>query len=212
MVTQVNPCWHCSGETIFIQTDCSVNIGGWTIEVWCCGYGWSNWDGGKVCGETANICGQQDQCRNLPVPIELEPTSIERDVFPRIVDYEMLYAMVLPGFWMDIGQPRDYIIGLRLYLESVRNRSAARLASGAHVVGNVLVHESQDRRRVPDWSWCCYWTRMCCGGWCEAFQMYADRSVRIKKHACISNSIIGWHYTVGRWARIENVSWEMMSM
>jgi mannose-1-phosphate guanylyltransferase len=32
------------------------------------------------------------------------------------------------------------------------------------------------------------------------------RGARIKKHACISNSIVGWHSTVGKWARIENVT------
>jgi mannose-1-phosphate guanylyltransferase len=39
--------------------------------------------------------------------IQLKPTSFEKEIFPRIVTDEKLYAMVLPGFWMDIGQPRD---------------------------------------------------------------------------------------------------------
>jgi len=66
--------------------------------------------------------------------IELKPTSIEKEVFPRIAADEALFAMVLPGFWMDIGQPRDYITGLRLYLDSLRKKAPARLASGAHVL------------------------------------------------------------------------------
>ncbi|CAL0314864.1 unnamed protein product [Lupinus luteus] len=28
----------------------------------------------------------------------------------------------------------------------------------------------------------------------------------IKKHACISGSIIGWHSTVGQWAHVENMT------
>ncbi|KAF3957561.1 hypothetical protein CMV_017440 [Castanea mollissima] len=32
------------------------------------------------------------------------------------------------------------------------------------------------------------------------------RGVRIKKHACISCSVIGWHSTVGQWARVENMT------
>lgn len=52
--------------------------------------------------------------------IELRPTSIEKEIFPQIAEGEKLYAMLLPGFWMDIGQPRDYINGLRLYLDSLR--------------------------------------------------------------------------------------------
>ena len=53
-----------------------------------------------------------------------------------------LFAMILPGFWMDIGQPKDYITGLRLYLDSLRKKSSPKLASGSHIVGNVLVDES----------------------------------------------------------------------
>lgn len=45
--------------------------------------------------------------------IELRPTSIEKEIFPPIAEAEKLCEMVLPGFWMDICQPRDYIIGLR---------------------------------------------------------------------------------------------------
>ncbi|GMI88144.1 GDP-MANNOSE PYROPHOSPHORYLASE 1, CYTOKINESIS DEFECTIVE 1, SENSITIVE TO OZONE 1 [Hibiscus trionum] len=35
--------------------------------------------------------------------IELRPTSIEKEVFPNIAAANQLYAMVLPGFWMDFG-------------------------------------------------------------------------------------------------------------
>ncbi|KAJ7535005.1 hypothetical protein O6H91_12G014100 [Diphasiastrum complanatum] len=52
--------------------------------------------------------------------IELRPTSIEKEVFPSMAAEEQLFAMVLPGFWMDIGQPKDYITGLRLYLDFLR--------------------------------------------------------------------------------------------
>ena len=74
--------------------------------------------------------------------IELRPTSIEKEVFPKIAADKKLYAMVLPGFWMDIGQPKDYISGLTLYLDSLRKKSPSKLASGPHFVGNVIVHET----------------------------------------------------------------------
>lgn len=32
------------------------------------------------------------------------------------------------------------------------------------------------------------------------------RGVRIKKHVCITSSIIGWHSTVEKWARVENMT------
>lgn len=43
--------------------------------------------------------------------IEMRPTSIEREVFPVIAAEKRLFAFTLPGFWMDIGQPRDYLQG-----------------------------------------------------------------------------------------------------
>ncbi|KAK9983097.1 hypothetical protein SO802_032622 [Lithocarpus litseifolius] len=60
--------------------------------------------------------------------IELWPTSIENEVFPKIAAEKKLYAMLLPGFWMDIGQPKDYITGLRLYLDFLRKKSSPKLA------------------------------------------------------------------------------------
>lgn len=50
-----------------------------------------------------------------------------------------LHCMDLPGFWMDVGQPRDFITGTSLYLDSLAKKEPARLAKGPWVTGNVLV-------------------------------------------------------------------------
>jgi mannose-1-phosphate guanylyltransferase len=139
--------------------------------------------------------------------IQLKPTSFEKEIFPRIVTDEKLYAMVLPGFWMDIGQPRDYITGLQLYLGSVRKNSAASLATGEHIIGNVLVHETAKIREG-----CLIGPDVAIGPGCvvedgvRLSRCTLLQGAHIKKYACISNSIIGWHSTVGQWARIENVT------
>lgn len=39
------------------------------------------------------------------------PTSIEREIFPKMAEEQGLYQYTLPGFWMDIGQPKDYLSG-----------------------------------------------------------------------------------------------------
>ncbi|KAJ3700668.1 hypothetical protein LUZ61_004373 [Rhynchospora tenuis] len=139
--------------------------------------------------------------------IQLKPTSIEKEVFPKIADERKLYAMVLPGFWMDIGQPRDYITGLRLYLDSLRKKASVKLASGAHILGNVLIHDS-----AVIGEGCLIGPDVSIGPGCvveagvRLSRCTVMRGVRIKKHACISSSIIGWHSTVGQWARVENMT------
>ena len=43
--------------------------------------------------------------------IPLKPTSIEREIFPAMAEDQVLYQLELPGYWMDIGQPKDYLVG-----------------------------------------------------------------------------------------------------
>ena len=43
--------------------------------------------------------------------IELRPMSIEKEVFPGMAQNGELYAMDLQGFWMDVGQPKDFLTG-----------------------------------------------------------------------------------------------------
>jgi mannose-1-phosphate guanylyltransferase len=74
----------------------------------------------------------------------LKPTSIEVDVFPVVAAAKQLFALELPGFWMDIGQPRDYLRGNHLYLNALRTSAPKDLASseqhkGVTIVGNVLI-------------------------------------------------------------------------
>lgn len=139
--------------------------------------------------------------------IELKPTSIEKEIFPKIATDQKLFAMVLPGFWMDIGQPRDYITGLTLYLDSLRKNSPSKLSKGVNIVGNVLVHES-----AVIGEGCLIGPDVAVGPGCvvepgvRLARCTVMRGARIKKHACITSSIIGWHSTVGQWARIENMT------
>ena len=43
--------------------------------------------------------------------IEIKPTSIEKEVFPKQAEEGELYCMELQGFWMDVGQPADFLTG-----------------------------------------------------------------------------------------------------
>jgi mannose-1-phosphate guanylyltransferase len=74
--------------------------------------------------------------------IELKPTSIEKEVFPFMASDQQLYAFELQGFWMDIGQPKDFLTGMCLYLSSLRQKNPKMLHEGNGIVGNVLIDPS----------------------------------------------------------------------
>ena len=63
-----------------------------------------------------------------------KPTSIERVIFPAMAAEKELYRMVLPGFWMDIGQPPDFLTGQCLMLQSMNERGLG-LSHGANIEG-----------------------------------------------------------------------------
>uniref|UniRef100_A0A8R1HJP2 mannose-1-phosphate guanylyltransferase n=1 Tax=Caenorhabditis japonica TaxID=281687 RepID=A0A8R1HJP2_CAEJA len=114
--------------------------------------------------------------------IPLKPTSIEKEIFPNMASSGNLYAFVLPGFWMDVGQPRDFLKGMSLFLNHVRNTEAAKLATGSNIDetatirGNVLGKntEIQTFQTIGNYSW-------------------------------VSKSIIGRKCHIGNWVRIENI-------
>lgn len=43
------------------------------------------------------------------------------------------------GFWMDVGQPKDFLIGMCMYLTFLRQKHAEKLHQGPCIVGNVLI-------------------------------------------------------------------------
>jgi mannose-1-phosphate guanylyltransferase len=79
--------------------------------------------------------------------IKLEPTSIEKQTFPSMAKDGQLYALTLDGFWMDIGQPKDYLIGQSLYLNFSEKFNASLIAPNTFansptLVGSLVVHPS----------------------------------------------------------------------
>jgi len=142
--------------------------------------------------------------------IPLKPTSIEKEVFPKMAADGQLYRMVLEGYWMDIGQPKDFIIGSAMYLHNLQKIHPELLAKGEHVPsgkGTVLVHHTAKIGQN-----CSFGPNVTIGpnvvihdGVRLLHTIILDGCV-IHANAFISHSIIGWRSTVGRWARVENSS------
>ncbi len=82
--------------------------------------------------------------------IELRPTSIEKEVFPAIAADKSLYACDLKGYWMDIGQPKDYLTGLKLHVEAMSRKTPNALAKGEAFIGHNVVDPTAEIGKVID--------------------------------------------------------------
>ncbi|CAL9049202.1 unnamed protein product, partial [Musa banksii] len=67
---------------------------------------------------------------------------LERQVFPSIAAREACTLWFMLDFWMDMGQPKDYLAGLRFCLDYVKRHSPSALAAGQYIIGKVLVDGS----------------------------------------------------------------------
>lgn len=132
------------------------------------------------------------------------------------------------GFWMDIGQPKDFLTGMCMYLQSVRQHTPERLRTGPGFLGNVLV--------VSSAPWCCVLIKVTHSSMmilhlCFPLQdptaqigenctigpnvtigagVVVEDGVRIKRctvlkgarvrsHSWLESCIVGWSSSVGQW-------------
>lgn len=139
--------------------------------------------------------------------IEVKPTSIEKEVFPTMADEKELYAMELQGFWMDVGQPKDFLTGMCMYLTSVAQRDPGMLHKSSCIVGNVLIDPSakigSDCRIGPNVT---IGPNVVIEDGVSIKRSTILTGATIKSHAWLESCIIGWRSTVGRWVRMEGTT------
>jgi mannose-1-phosphate guanylyltransferase len=142
--------------------------------------------------------------------IPLKPTSIETDVFPKMSEAGQLYAMELQGFWMDVGQPKDYLAGVCKYLTSLQNEKHPdhkSLSHGNGIVEPVLIDPSAKIGKG-----CLIGPFVTIGpnvvieDGVRLSRTTVFEGVTIQKNSWLDTSIIGWQSKIGKWVRIENVS------
>lgn len=115
-----------------------------------------------------------------------------------------LHCMDLEGFWMDVGQPKDYLIGLELYLNSLRSKNPSALSSGDFVKGDVLIDSSAKIGKN-----CLIGPNVTIGAnvvvedGARLSKCAVLEGARIKSHSYVHSSIIGWRASVGSWSRVE---------
>lgn len=137
--------------------------------------------------------------------IPLRPASIEKEIFPEMAKTGNLYTFILKGFWMDIGQPRDFLTGTRLYLHFLHLKHSSILSKECYVQEDVMIHHTA---RIG--KGCIIGPNVVIGsnvqihdGVCLRDSTVLSDSI-INSHSWINGSIIGRKCVVGRWVRIDN--------
>lgn len=139
--------------------------------------------------------------------IKLQPTSIEKETFPSMASEQKLYAMELDGYWMDVGQPPDFLKGMGLYLTWLLQIAPHELARGEGIVGNVLIDPSAKIGHG-----CQIGPNVCIGpnvvveDGVQIERCTILSGSRLKAHSRLIDSIVGWDCTIGKDARLEKVS------
>lgn len=139
--------------------------------------------------------------------IELKPTSIEKETFPILVEQKSLYSFDLEGYWMDVGQPKDFLSGSVLYLNSLAKNHPEKLAKGDNIVGNALVDSSAkispSAKIGPD---VVIGPNVTIGDGVRITRSVVLKDSTIRAHSLVKSTIVGWSSTVGQWCRLEGVT------
>ncbi|EJU01665.1 mannose-1-phosphate guanylyltransferase [Dacryopinax primogenitus] len=143
--------------------------------------------------------------------IELRPTSIEQEIFPAMAKAGELHTFELDGFWMDVGQPKDYLSGTCLYLTHLTSTKSKLLTypeGNSYIYGgNVLIDPTAEVDPTA-----LIGPNVVIGPGAKVGKgVRLQRCVllanaRVKDHAWVQSSILGWNSTIGKWSRVENIT------
>jgi len=140
--------------------------------------------------------------------IQPKPTSIEKEIFPQMAEDGQLYSMVLKGFWMDIGQPKDFLAGTNMYLAHQEKCSPDQLTkAGNGIISPVLIDPT-----AKIGSGCMIGPNVVIGpnvivgDGVRLRDTVLLEGTRIGSNSWISKSIIGWKSVIGKWVRVQNIS------
>ena len=75
--------------------------------------------------------------------------SIEREVFPRLVEEGSLYGLALPGYWLDVGTPESYLAAHRDVLERNFPTAVGDALGRDYTFVDPTAKVSDDARLVP---------------------------------------------------------------
>ena len=137
--------------------------------------------------------------------IETKPCSIEKDIFPQLANEGKMFSLNLPGFWMDVGQPKDYLAGTILFLNNQPKEKM--LVESTNILSCVLADQS-----VVIEEGAVVGPNVVLGK-----DVVVKAGARIKNtvilnetivgnYSYIEGSIIGWKNKIGKWVRINGLT------
>lgn len=137
--------------------------------------------------------------------IQLRPTSIEKETFPEMAKAKQLYALDLDGYWMDVGQPKDYLEGMCLFLDWTNRTNNQQLAHGEGIIGNVLIDSTAKIGKGcqigPD---VCIGPNVSIDDGVLLRRCTIFKGSKLKSYSRLDQCIVGWNCVIGKWVRMEN--------
>ena len=135
------------------------------------------------------------------------PTSIEREVFPQMASDGELYKFSLEGFWADIGQPKDFLFGTKLFLEHLNKNNKDLLQKESDIIkGNVFFGENV---KVEEGA--VIGPNVVLGDnvvikkGTKIINSVVLQNVVVSEYSFINDCIIGWKSQIGKWVRMEEL-------
>jgi mannose-1-phosphate guanylyltransferase len=135
------------------------------------------------------------------------PTSIEREVFPQMASDGELYKFSLEGFWADIGQPKDFLFGTKLFLEHLNKNNKDLLQKESNIIkGNVFFGENV---KVEEGA--VIGPNVVLGDnvvikkGTKIINSVVLQNVVVSEYSFINDCIIGWKSQIGKWVRMEEL-------
>ena len=115
------------------------------------------------------------------------PTSLEREIFPKMAAEGQLYVMPLQGYWLNVSTPENFLQASSVVLggKAVLIDESASIGNHCVIGQNVIIGKNV---RI--------------GSSCYLNNVVIFDGAVIGSGVCIDTCIIGWRSKIGNWARL----------
>jgi mannose-1-phosphate guanylyltransferase len=132
-----------------------------------------------------------------PEVLELIPrdraVSIEREVFPKLVEEGSCYGLALPGYWLDVGTPESYLQAHRDVLERNLETEVGNLLGRDYTFCSTSSGVAEEARLVPP----VYVAGEVAAGARIGSVAVVGSGARIGRDAVVENAVIGEGAVIG---------------